>query len=389
MASKLIYTTDKGLYCEAGDFYIDPWRPVERAVITHAHSDHARWGSRNYLCAEPGAKVLRHRVGNEGDIEGVPYGKQLTINDTTVSFHPAGHILGSAQIRVERKGEVWAVSGDYKLDEDPTCAPWEPVKCHTFITESTFGLPIYTWSNNVDLFTDINAWWEKNKRDGKSSLLLAYALGKAQRLLMGVDPSIGPIYTHGAVATMNQIYETSGVKLPESTRLSTMPKGTKYAGALILAPPSAYGTPWQRQLNPVSAAFASGWMRVRGIRRRRSLDKGFPVSDHCDWPSLLKAVQLTGAENILVTHGYSQILVRYLREQGLNADTLSTQFEGEEEMSLEQNASEQNAQTDGENDTHESTVGNGEEPAANSEEPAANGDTNGNVDGNGNAEVQE
>lgn len=330
MASKLIYTTDRGLYCEAGDFYIDPWRPVERAVITHAHSDHARWGSRNYLCADPGAKVLRHRVGNEGEIQGVPYGQPVSINDTTVSFHPAGHILGSAQVRVERKGEVWAVSGDYKLDEDPTCAPWEPVKCHTFITESTFGLPIYTWSSNEDLFTDINTWWEKNKRDGKSSLLLAYALGKAQRLLMGVDTSIGPIYTHGAVATMNQIYDNSGVKLPRSTRLSTMPKGTKYAGALILAPPSAYGTPWQRQLNPVSAAFASGWMRVRGIRRRRSLDKGFPVSDHCDWPSLLKAVQLTGAENILVTHGYSQILVRYLRDQGLNADTLSTQFEGEE-----------------------------------------------------------
>ncbi len=331
MASKLIYTTDKGLYCEAGDFYIDPWRPVERAVITHAHSDHARWGSSRYLCSEPGAKVLRHRVGGDGEIQTARYGEKLKLNDTIVSFHPAGHILGSSQIRVERNGEIWVVSGDYKLDDDPTCNPFEPVRCHTFITESTFGLPIYTWQSNEELFSDINSWWEKNKQDGKTSLLLAYALGKAQRLLKGVNASIGPIYTHGAVETMNQIYKQSGVELPETIRLSTMPKGTKFAGGLVLAPPSANGTPWQRQLNPVSSAFASGWMRVRGIRRRRSLDKGFPVSDHCDWPSLIKAVQLTGAENILVTHGNSQILVRYLQEQGLNADTLSTKFGDEEE----------------------------------------------------------
>lgn len=337
--SKLIYATDKGLYCEAGDFYIDPWRPVERAIVTHAHSDHARWGSNKYLCAEPGAKVLRHRIGQDAPIESVPYGQKLTLNDTTVSFHPAGHILGSSQIRVERKGEVWAVSGDYKLDPDPTCAPYEPVRCHTFITESTFGLPIYAWQSNDELFTDINAWWEKNKRDGKTSLLLAYALGKAQRLLKGVDTSIGPIYTHGAVESLNQVYLSSGVALPETARLSSMPRGTKFAGALVLAPPSAYGTPWQRQLNPVSAAFASGWMRVRGIRRRRSLDKGFPVSDHCDWQSLLKAIHLTGAENILVTHGYSQILVRYLQDQGLNAGTLSTQYEGEEETSTAEETS--------------------------------------------------
>jgi putative mRNA 3-end processing factor len=290
------------------------------------------------LCAEPGEKVLRHRIGADAQIESVAYGKEITLKDTTVSFHPAGHILGSSQIRVEHKGEVWVVSGDYKLDPDPTCEPYEPVKCHTFITESTFGLPIYTWQTNEELFTDINAWWEKNKREGKASLLLAYALGKAQRLLKGVDTSIGPIYTHGAVESLNQVYLHSGVALPETNRLSSMPRGSKFAGALVLAPPSAYGTPWQRQLNPVSAAFASGWMRVRGIRRRRSLDKGFPVSDHCDWPSLLKAVNLTGAENILVTHGYSQILVRYLQEQGLNAGTLATQFEGEEETSSRESA---------------------------------------------------
>lgn len=339
MASRLIHTTDKGLYCEAGDFYIDPWRPVERAIVTHAHSDHARWGSSKYLCSKPGANVLRHRIGADAQIESIAYGEKITLNNTTVSLHPAGHILGSSQIRVERDGEIWVVSGDYKLDPDPTCQPYEPVKCHTFITESTFGLPIYTWQTNDELFTDINAWWEKNKRDGKTSLLLAYALGKAQRLLMGVDTSIGPIYTHGAIESLNQVYLQSGVALPETKRLSSMPRGSKFAGALVLAPPSAYGTPWQRQLNPVSAAFASGWMRVRGIRRRRSLDKGFPVSDHCDWPSLLKAVHLSGAENVLVTHGYSQILVRYLQEQGLNADTLSTQYEGEEETSSGENSS--------------------------------------------------
>lgn len=361
MASRLIYTTDKGLYCEKGDFYIDPWRPVERAIITHAHSDHARWGSRQYLCAEPGAKILRHRIGADAQIESVAYAKNLTLNDTTVSFHPAGHILGSSQIRVEHKGEVWVVSGDYKLDPDPTCEPYEPVRCHTFITESTFGLPIYTWQTNEELFSDINAWWEKNKREGKTSLLLAYALGKAQRLLKGVDTSIGPIYTHGAVESLNQVYLQSGIALPETIRLSSMPRGTKFAGALVLAPPSAYATPWQRQLNPVSAAFASGWMRVRGIRRRRSLDKGFPVSDHCDWPSLLKAVHLTGAENVLVTHGYSQILVRYLQEQGLNADALSTQYEGEEETTSSENAAAEEGATNEGSSNEDSENGSADE----------------------------
>jgi putative mRNA 3-end processing factor len=333
MASRLIQTTDKGLYCAAGDFYIDPWRAVDRALITHAHSDHARWGSTDYLCAQPGEGVLRHRIGKDTSIESLQYGESRKINDVTVSFHPAGHILGSAQIRVERNGEVWVVSGDYKLDPDPTCALWEPVKCNTFITESTFGLPIYRWQEGSELMADINGWWAKNKAEGKASLLLAYALGKAQRLMMGLDTSIGPIFTHGAVEALNGVYRESGVKLPHSARLSSNPKGTKYAGAMVIAPPSAYGTPWQRQLNPVSGAFASGWMMVRGIRRRRSLDKGFPVSDHCDWPSLLTAVRLTEAENILVTHGSSAILVRHLRELGLNADTLSTQFEGEEETS--------------------------------------------------------
>lgn len=192
----MLRTTDRGLYCEAGDFHIDPWAPVARAVVTHAHGDHLTWGCESYLVSETGAAVSRERLGAWGaGLESMPYGDTRTINGVRVSFHPAGHILGSAQVRLEYRGEVWVVSGDYKTDPDPTCAPWEPVRCHTFITESTFGLPIYRWPSQQQVFAEINAWWAANAAAGQVSLLCAYALGKAQRLLAGLDPSIGPILT--------------------------------------------------------------------------------------------------------------------------------------------------------------------------------------------------
>lgn len=322
--------TDHGLYCAAGDFFIDPWRPVERAVITHAHADHARYGSAAYLCAAAGAGVLRLRVGQESAIEGLPYGQTQTINGARVSFHPAGHILGSAQVRVEVGGETWVVSGDYKTDPDPTCASFEAVPCDTFITEATFGLPIYRWPGQAEVFAEINAWWRANQASGRASILFAYALGKAQRVLAGVDPSIGPIFVHGSVARLNAPYHAAGVPLPEWSYVGDAPPGTNWSQALIVAPPSVQGTPWLRRFGDQSAAFASGWMRVRGRRRRRSVDRGFVLSDHVDWPGLMGAIDATGASRVLVTHGYTAVVARYLRERGLDAYELETPYAGEQ-----------------------------------------------------------
>src|SRR6188472_639079 len=326
----LLTLTDRGFYCEPGDFYIDPWEPVDRAVITHAHGDHATWGSRTYMTAEPGVSVLRARMGPTATIRGARYGEAISVNGVTVSLHPAGHILGSAQVRLVHRGEIWVVSGDYKTDPDPTCTPFEPVRCHTFVTESTFGLPIYRWCAQDDTFADMRAWWRENAEQRRASVVYAYALGKAQRVLAGMlGAGIGPVFTHGAVERLTLDYRASGVALHETAPVSAQPKGTSYAGALIVAPPSAAGSTWLRRFGDVSTAFASGWMQVRGARRRRSLDRGFVLSDHVDWPALLGAIAATGAENVWVTHGYREQVVRYLTEQGLNARSIASHWEGE------------------------------------------------------------
>jgi putative mRNA 3-end processing factor len=327
----MLRTTEQGLYCEAGDFYVDPWAPVDRAVITHAHGDHARWGSRRYLGSREGERVLRTRLGSDASIRTVPFGEPVELNGVRITLHPAGHILGSAQVRIEHRGEVWVVSGDYKTEPDPTCTPFEPVRCHTFISESTFGLPIYRWAPQDEVFAAINAWWRANQEAGKASLLYGYALGKAQRLLAGLDPAIGPIFEHGAVARLTRDYRDTGVALPPTEYAGAQPRGYDWSRALIVAPPSAHGTPWMRRFGAVSTAFASGWMRVRGQRRRRSVDRGFTLSDHVDWPSLLAAVEATGAECVWVTHGYREPVVRWLREHGLEARAVASRWEGEEE----------------------------------------------------------
>ena len=335
MTVPLLQVTDAGLYCSEGDFYIDPWKPVGRAVVTHAHSDHACWGCKRYLTSETGAGVLKLRMGADAVIDTLKKGKELQINGVTVSLFPAGHILGSSQIRVEYRGEIWVVSGDYKVEPDPTCEPFEPVTCHTFISECTFGLPIYRWEQEDIVFEQINDWWRTNRDNGRTSLLFGYSLGKAQRLLAGVDSTIGPIYSHGAVEPMNQEYRKAGITLPETTYVGSLPKNTEWAGSLIVAPPSANGTPWTRKFGPTSTGFASGWMRIRGPRRRRSVDRGFVLSDHADWPGLLLSIKATGAERVLLTHGYTAVLARWLAEQGLNASTLATRFEGERDDASE------------------------------------------------------
>lgn len=326
----LVIVSESGLYCPPGDFYIDPWRSVDVALITHGHSDHARSGSKLYVTHQHGVGILRYRLGEETNIEGVDYRQPLTFKDVKVSFHPAGHVLGSSQIRVEYKGQVWVVSGDYKYQYDPTCEPLEPVPCHTFITESTFGLPIYKFAPGSETVGEIHKWWQDCREENGTALILAYSLGKAQRILAHLNEHElpGPIYTHGSVAAINTIYEASGVKLAPSKYLSADIPRAELAGALVVAPPGAADSTWSRRFSNLSSAFASGWMLVRGIKRRRGLSRGFVLSDHADWRGLLSVIEATGAERVLVTHGNTNALVRYLSEvKGLDAATLTTQYE--------------------------------------------------------------
>jgi len=329
MAQPLLQFDEKGIYCPQGNFYIDPWRRVERAVVTHAHADHSRWGMQHYLSHRDSVPVMRHRLGQDINVQAVEYGETTYIQGVKVSLHPAGHIIGSAQVRVEYGGQVWVVSGDYKLGPDPSCSEFEPVQCHAFITESTFGLPVYTWRPGPEIFADINQWWQQNREQGLVSVLYGYSLGKAQRIQMGLDPSIGPIFTHGAVENINEVLREQGMQLPATTRITQELKKADFRGGMVIAPPSAGGTSWMRKFQPYTTAIASGWMALRGTRRRRNVDKGFVLSDHADWPGLLDAIKATGAHHIFVTHGYSSIFSRYLREQGYDAHVVSTEYEGE------------------------------------------------------------
>jgi putative mRNA 3-end processing factor len=327
---ELVVSTPAGLHCPPGAFHIDPWRPVERAVITHAHADHARYGHARYLCAAPCAAILRARLGDIA-LETLQYGERQRIGEASVSFHPAGHVLGSAQVRIEARGQVWVVSGDYKLAPDPTCAAFEPLRCHTFVTESTFGLPIYRWQTPQRLAAEIDAWWSENATAGRCSVLYCYALGKAQRILAMLSARPGPVLVHGAVESVNRVYRAEGVALPPTQHATDLADRAALASALVLAPPSACGTPWTRRFGDHASGFASGWMQVRGARRQRRVERGFPLSDHADWPGLLAAIEATGAQRVLVTHGRADPLVQYLAQQGLESRSLATEYGGEED----------------------------------------------------------
>lgn len=326
----MLIETAAGLFCAAGGFHVDPWGAVDRALITHAHGDHARPGSAAYLCAEPCGPLLRRRFGEEVPVETLPYGERTRIGDVTVSFHPAGHVLGSAQIRIEGRDGVWVVSGDYKRAADPTCAPFEPLACDTFITESTFGLPIYRWDPVAAVIDDIMGWWARNDAEGRTSILFCYTLGKAQRLLAELARVTDrTVLVHGMMMGMIDAYRDAGVPMLPVRVLTERPRGTSFAGELVLAPLSARGTPWMRRLGDLSDGFASGLMRVRGVRRQRAFDRGFVLSDHADWPALLDTIRETGASRVLATHGHAEPLARHLRESGLDAGIIRTAWEGE------------------------------------------------------------
>lgn len=326
----LLHFTDKGIHCPRAEVYIDPWQPVEKAIISHGHSDHAYPGHKKYLCSTGAMPVIRHRLYlDEAAIQTMDYGESISINGVQFSFHPAGHIPGSAQVRVEYSGEVWVFSGDYKVQDDGISAPFEPQRCHVFITESTFGLPVYKWKPQREVFDDINAWWNKNRSEGKASVITGYTLGKSQRILKNVDPSIGQIFTHGAVDAVNQVMRAQGIELPDAPRVSDKTSKEDLKGALIVSPPSAVGSPWVRRFQPFSLGVASGWMKLRGTRRRRGADRGFVLSDHADWSELNSVIRATGAEKVFVTHGYTEVFARWLNEQGIDAREVKTRFEGE------------------------------------------------------------
>tara|TARA_R110002049_G_scaffold15899_2_gene64335 strand:+ start:1431 stop:2447 length:1017 start_codon:yes stop_codon:yes gene_type:complete len=325
----LLQFTEKGIFCERANVYIDPWKPVDYAIITHAHADHSRWGNKFYLSHHLSKPIIQHRLGSDIHIESMEYGEHKTINGVDFSFYPAGHIIGSAQVRVAYKGEVWVASGDYKLEDDGFSTPFEPVRCNTFITECTFGLPVFKWQDQKEVFEEINSWWRKNKAEDKVTILTGYSLGKAQRLIQGIDPSIGRIFTHGAIEKTNEIIRDMGVELNETTYVRPEINKNEYKGALVIAPPSALGTSWQKKFQPFELGIASGWMKMRGPRRRRSVDRGFVLSDHADWEGLNTAIKAIECEKVIVTHGYTNIFSKWLNDQGIATQIEATEFEGE------------------------------------------------------------
>ena len=315
----LVSDAREGLRCAAGGFHLDPREPVPLAVVTHAHADHAVPGSARYLCAEPSVSLLRHRLGAEPAIEGVPYGEARSLGETRISFHPAGHVLGSAQVRIQRGDEAWVVTGDYKREADPTCAPFEPVRCDVLVTEASYALPIFRWDDPREVLREVHRWWQGNPR--RASVLFCYVLGKAQRILAGLaELTDRPVYVHGALEAITRIYREAGVRMLPTLPVAETAKGRSFAGELVLAPITARGSPWMRRFGDHESAFASGSMRIRGQRRRRSFDRGFALSDHADWPGILRTIEESSARRVLATHGYREALVHWLRDRGMDAE---------------------------------------------------------------------
>lgn len=316
----MVRKTESGLYCEQADVYIDPVRSVDKAILTHAHSDHAKTGIGKYLSHERSEQVLRERLGKNIALQTLEFGQTLSLNGVKITLFPAGHIPGSAQVKLEYNGEIWVVSGDYKLNDDGISTPFEPVKCHHFITESTFGLPVFKWKQQQEVFSELNNYWRDCVEAGENLVVIAYSLGKAQRVIKNVDRSIGSIYCHPAVALMNRALEMDGFEFGDWQELIPQKNPPKIKGALIVCPPSAESSNFLKQFEPYKTAMCSGWMALRGTRRWGNTDRGFVLSDHADWTELETACLATGAENIYVTHGYSAVLARYLTERhGVNA----------------------------------------------------------------------
>lgn len=326
----LLEFTKKGIYCAQADVHIDPWRPVDKAIITHAHADHSRWGNKYYKATDLSEPIMRHRLGDI-NLETAKYGESWEVNGVKFSFHPAGHVIGSAQVRCEYKGEVWVASGDYKVENDGISTPFEPVKCDVFISECTFGLPVFKWKPQREIVDEIKSWWLGNRENKRISVIGAYALGKAQRLIRALEDE-GPIYVHGSVHKINEALEKAGIAhFNNATYLTREVDKETLKEGLVIAPNSAIEGAWGKKLKGGSKAFASGWMQLRGMRRRRAADRGFVISDHADWEGLNTAIDATGAQKIIVTHGYTEIFSKWLNSKGLDCQIEGTDFGSEEQ----------------------------------------------------------
>ncbi|MBV7268241.1 ligase-associated DNA damage response exonuclease [Winogradskyella luteola] len=335
---QLIKFTKKGIYCPQGKFYLDPWYPVDYAVISHGHADHARWGMKRYLCQHNSKPILQHRIGRDIKIESVAYNKSITINDVKVSFHPAGHVIGSAQIRLEYQGYIVVFSGDYKTQPDFISTPFESVKCHTFITESTFGLPIYKWKSEKELQNQLQHWVKTNQANHRTSVFLGYSLGKAQRLMSLLEET-DDIFVHRAIHNLNEAISNSGLQLPETQLWSADLDKKELQNKIIIAPPALLGSRMLKRVPNAATAICSGWMQIRGNRRWQAVDAGFTVSDHADWDGLIMAVKASEAEQVYVTHGSQAVFSKYLNEIGIKADELKTEY-GEDAMAEAEQESE-------------------------------------------------
>ncbi|MDB5025845.1 MAG: ligase-associated damage response exonuclease [Mucilaginibacter sp.] len=329
----LLEFTDRGIYCDKGKFYIDPWKPVDSAVITHAHADHAYPGHKHYLAHHLSRQVLLYRLGNIS-LQTVEYGQKIIKNGVEVSLFPAGHVIGSAQVRVAYQGEIWVVSGDYKVNDDGISTPFEPVKCNHFISECTFGMPVYHWKPQIQIFNEINSWWRANLDHDLATVLVGYSLGKAQRILQNLDLFNGKVYTHGAIENINQALRNSGVWLHPTERITSSTPRDEIRKGIVLAPPSAAGSAWMRKFGPHNLGYCSGWMAIRGAKRRRAADRGFILSDHADWDGLISAIEATSCEKVYLTHGYTATFSRYLNEIGFDAREVHTLYGGEEEENM-------------------------------------------------------
>jgi putative mRNA 3-end processing factor len=321
--TSLVTTTKRGLYCPPGDFYIDPVKAVQTAVVTHAHGDHLREGSARVLMAAPGLGIARKRLKDARNVVAMDYGAPFTLGPVTVSLHPAGHILGSAQVRLEHAGEVWVVSGDYKRQPDPTCAPFEPLECDVFISETTFGQPQFVWPDTPAVIGNIVRWWQINRERGKNSVLFCYALGKAQRVLAEMlGHTREPVHVHGEIATLVEVYRAAGIQMVPTVQV-TATTAAQLRGALIMATPTMSRSSWLRRLGSGTRAFCSGWMLLEGESGRRGYDMGFVVSDHADWPALVQTCRESRARRILLMHGRTDRLAAHLVELGLDAAPLA------------------------------------------------------------------
>ena len=328
MRVSLLEFNINGIYCPQADTYIDAWRPVDRVIISHGHADHSKYGHKKYLTHHFNVPIVKHRLGKV-NIEGKSWGEKFSINGVHFSLHPAGHVIGSSQVKIEYKGEVWVYSGDYKRENDGISTPFELVKCHTFITECTFGIPAFSWKNQNEVMEEINQFWNECKLLNQTAIVFAYSLGKAQRLIANLNLDIGKIYTHAAVENLNEVIRTYK-NLPETYKITRETKKEELLGNLVIAPPSTHGSSWLKKMVPYVTSSASGWMTFRGARRRRAIDRGFVLSDHVDWKDLVKTIRETEAENIVCTHGYKEIFSKYLNEIGYNAFIENTPFEENE-----------------------------------------------------------